>query len=103
RQLLPSDCLSTAEQPAANTFGINEHREGVAEFFHDRPRDFVLRFQAVIEADHGASWRNIFLAALPSQQILHADNGYAAVLELFHLRLKCRWRDLGSGKANFLD
>src|ERR1700719_2123456 len=88
RQLLPSDCLPTAEQTSAHAFGINEHRERVAEFFHYRPRDFVLRFQAVIESDHGTSRRNIFLTTLPSEQVLHADNSNAAVLELFHLRLK---------------
>src|SRR6202030_1022354 len=84
----PGYCLSPAEQTSAHAFGINEHREREAEFFHDRPRDFVLRFQAVIESDHGTSRRNIFLTTLPSEQVLHADNSNAAVLELFHLRLK---------------
>src|SRR5438093_428781 len=87
----------------ADAFGINEHRERVPKFFHDRPRDLVLRFPAIIEADDRASRRYIFLATPPRQQILHADYGNPGIFELFHLRLEIGRCDLGARIANFVD
>ena len=69
-QHFPGDRLSTAQASTRHALGVNEHGKGVAEFFHDRPRDFILRFPAVVERNHGAPRRNVFLAALPSEQIL---------------------------------
>src|SRR6266404_153439 len=102
-QHLPGNGLTTAQTRSGNAFGVNEHREGVAEFFHKWPRDFVLRFPAVIERDHGAARRNIFLTALPCEEVLQTDDRDAAVLQHFHLLLEHRWRDLRTGIAHFVD
>src|SRR5439155_686577 len=95
--------LSATQASSADAFGINEHRERVPTFFHDRPRDLVLRFPAIIEADDRASRRYIFLATPPRQQILHADYGNPGIFELFHLRLEIGRCDLGARLANFID
>src|SRR5438552_13874502 len=50
-ELFPGDRLPAAEATAAYAFRINKHREWVSKFFHDRPRDLVLRFPAIIESD----------------------------------------------------
>src|SRR3981081_2226964 len=80
--------------PRANPLGVNEERDRVIEFFQDRPRDFVLRFPAVIERDDGALGRDRFLAASPGEEILHRNNGDALVLQLLHLRFERLRRDL---------
>ena len=38
----PGDRLSASESATSHALGVNEHGESVAEFFHDRPRHFVL-------------------------------------------------------------
>ena len=73
-KLLPRDRLPAPKVPALHAFGVNEHRQRISVFFHDRPGHVILRFPAVIECDHRAAGRDIFFAAFPSQQILHADH-----------------------------
>src|SRR6266446_3447452 len=95
-ELFPRDRLPAAQAASADAFRINEHREWVSKFFHDRPPDLVLRFPTIIEADDRASRRYIFFATLPGEQILHADYGDPGILELFHLRFKRSRCDLGA-------
>jgi hypothetical protein len=101
--LFPRDRLSATQATPPDAFRINEHRERVSKFFHDRPRDLVLRFPAIIEADDRASRRYIFFATPPREQILHADYGNPGIFELFHLRLEVGRCDLGARIANFVD
>ena len=59
---------------AADAFSVNEHRERIAVFFHDRPRYFILRFPAVVESNYGRTRRYVLFAPLPGEQILHRDH-----------------------------
>src|SRR5258707_15159238 len=93
-ELFPRDRLSAAQASSAYALGINEHRERVSKFFHDRPPDLVLRFPAIIEANDRASRRYIFFATPPRKQILHADYGNPCILELVLLRLLIDLRDI---------
>src|SRR5207249_9592598 len=102
-ELFPSDRLSTPQTTTGDPFRVDEHGKGVTEFLHDRPRDFVLRFPAVIEANDRAAWRYVLLAAFPGLQILHGDDCDPAVLQFFHLRFERRWRDLSSRIPDLID
>ena len=70
-ELFPGDRFSTAQCAAAYAFGVNEHCERVAVLLHNRPRDFVLRFPAIIEGNDRASRWYVLFAAFPCEQILH--------------------------------
>ena len=102
-ELFPSDRSSSAERTPAHAFRVNEHGERIAVFFQDRPRDFILRFPAVIESDHRASRRYVLFAPLPGEQILHRDHRDTLVFQFFHLRFKRSRRDLSSRIADLVD
>ena len=48
-KLFPGDRFSAAQAASAHSLRVNEHRKRVPKFFHDRPRDLILRFPAIIE------------------------------------------------------
>ena len=70
-ELFPRDRFPAAQCAAAHAFGVNKHCERIAVLLHNRPRDFVLRFPAIIEGNDSAARRYVFLAPLPGEQILH--------------------------------
>src|SRR6266404_5208375 len=88
--------------PATHAFGVNKDRVGVAELFQDRPRNVVLRFPAIIERDNRASGWNAFLAALPGEQVLQADDCNPFVFQLLHLFLEIFRSDFGVGMTHFI-
>src|SRR5439155_6620984 len=102
-ELLPCDRLSSAQGATADAFGVDEQCEGIAVFFHDRPRHFVLRFPAVVESNYGRAWRYVFFAPLPSKQILHRDHRDTLVFQFFHLRFKGSGRNLRARIADLVD
>src|SRR5437763_16312736 len=89
--------------PTPYFFGVNDHGESIPEFFHDRLGNFVLLFPAVIERDDGGTRRDVFLTAFPRQEILHRDNGYAAIFQLLHLLFKGLRRDFRVRPADLID
>ena len=88
RELVPAHRFAAAEMSRPNAFGVNEERHRVVEFLEDRPRDFVLRFPAVIEGQDRALRRDRLFAASPRKKILHRNHADALVLQLLHLRFE---------------
>ena len=91
------------KRATAHAFSVNEHGERIAVFLHDRPRDFVLRFPAVIESNDRASRRYVLFAPLPCEQILHRNHRDTLVFQFLHLRFKRSGRDLGARIADLVD
>ena len=103
RELVPAHRFATAEVPRLNAFGVDEERDGVVEFFQDRPCDFVLRFPAVVESKDRALRGNRFLAAPPREKILHGNHSDPLVLQLLHLRFERLRRDLRVRVPDIID
>ena len=102
-ELFPSDRFSSAESAPAYAFGVDEQCKRIAVFFHDRPRDFILRFPAVIESnDSGTRWY-VFFASLPGEHILHRDYGDTLVFQFLHLRFKRSRRNLRARVPDLVD
>src|SRR5664279_2016913 len=86
--------------PGPNAFGIDEERHRIIEFLQDRPRNFMLRFPAVVEGQNRALRRDRLLAASPGEEILHGYDGDILVLQLLHLRLERLRGDLRIGSPD---
>ena len=103
RELVPAHRFAAAEVPRLDAFGVNEERDGVVEFFQDRPGDFVLRFPAVVESKDRAFRGDRFLAAPPRKKILHGNHSDPLVLQLLHLRFERLRRDLRVGPPDVVN
>src|SRR5262249_57500837 len=102
-ELFPCDRFSSAECTSAHAFGVDEQSERIAEFFHDRPRHFILRFPPVIESHYRTTRRYVFFASLPCEKVLHWYHSDPLVFQFLHLCLKRSRRNLRARVTDLVD